>query len=651
MSAPSDHALAHGLDGPPDVGRLVHAGPVDALLVDGELRYLRVSGTEVARRIHVAVRDPAWNTPPAELSAVEVDQRANGFTVGYEAVNRSGDLVFRWRCAIEGSEDGTIAYEMDGEVERDCSYQRIGLCVLHPTDVFAGQRYEASSAAGMLPAGVAAQVLVGEIFEPVVPAFEWIRMVAETGVAVEFSFEGDVFEIEDQRNWTDASFKSYSRHPLTRIEPWDVAAGTRFRQRVVVRPRGGTSRGRSAAGPIEIELGDAIVGHVPEIGLALDAGGADHSDHAIGHLRRLDLAHLRVDVHLDDASWAQELDRGARIAGQLGCGLELGVFLTAADEPAVAALAERLAGAAPVRRLLAYEVGAEVTAPSLVALLRDACREALRGAPVGGGTDIYFADINRATGFGGEYQVLAYPVTPQVHADDDLSLVETPMAQADTVARARELGPASSIAITPITLKPRYNPDAQEATTAAGELPDNVDRRQVSLLAAAWTIASIRHLGVAGAGSATYYETVGWRGVIEVDQPAPERPPFPSVPGMLFPVYDALADLSPLRGREILASSSSDPLAVETLRVRLDDGELLLIANLRAAARGVRVGPLGTAPRIRRITVAAVRENLRGPRALDLAWEGLASSDGHATLELGPYEIAALRSGSAQPPA
>jgi hypothetical protein len=32
-------------------------------------------------------------------------------------------------------------------------------------------------------------------------------------VAVTFTFEGDTFEFEDQRNWTDGSFKSQSYPP------------------------------------------------------------------------------------------------------------------------------------------------------------------------------------------------------------------------------------------------------------------------------------------------------------------------------------------------------------------------------------------------------------------------------------------------------
>ena len=50
---------------------------------------------------------------------------------------------------------------------------------------------------------------------------------------------------------------------------------------------------------------------------------------------------------------------------------------------------------------------------------------------------------------------------------------------------------------------------------APGELPDSVDVRQSSLFGAAWTAGSLKYVAETGASSVTYYETTGWRGVLE----------------------------------------------------------------------------------------------------------------------------------------
>ena len=95
------------------------------------------------------------------------------------------------------------------------------------------------------------------------------------------------------------------------------------------------------------------------------------------------------------------------------------------------------------------------------------------------------------------------------------------------------------LAISPITLKPRFNPVAigPEPEPAPGELPSQVDVRQMSLFGAGWTLGSIKNLAQSGASSLTYYETTGWRGVMETERGCPIPEKFRSLPGTIFPLY------------------------------------------------------------------------------------------------------------------
>ncbi len=52
--------------------------------------------------------------------------------------------------------------------------------------------------------------------------------------------EGDAFEMEDQRNWADASFKTYVR-PLSKPRPYVIAKGAADRQRITVSVEGKAS--------------------------------------------------------------------------------------------------------------------------------------------------------------------------------------------------------------------------------------------------------------------------------------------------------------------------------------------------------------------------------------------------------------------------
>ena len=564
---PTDLELLRGVDAEPDSGTRLHAGPVDVLLLDGDLRYVRRGDVELARRIQVAVRSADWDTVPGERSDETIEQGADSFRVTFDSHHRHGELDFRWRCTIDGASDGTITYTMDGAAERDFPYRRISLCVLHPTDVFSGSPFEAGApsgqSSGTLPASVGPQAFDGENFPPLFQAFNRLRLTGPDGLGVTFAFEGDVFEMEDQRNWTDASFKSYGQNPLARPEPWEVRAGTVFRQQVTISTDGGGLAAAARPTRPTVTIGDAVVGHVPALGVALTAGHA-HTDADVARLRELHLAHLRVDLHLRDQDWGEQLERAAELATKIGCALELAVF--AGGDTTLSNLANRLAGprTPPIARLVVFAEGSEVTPAELV----EHAREAVASVPVGGGTDVYFAELNREPGFPPSFEVLSYPVTPQVHSDDDLSLIETPIAQADTVRRARMLAPGAAIAVTPITLKPRYNPDAPDA-------PTPVDARQRAQITAAWTLASVGRLGEAGAASATYFETVGVRGLFDEHT--------------VFPVYDVLSVLAPLSGLELTECVSSHPLEVAAIHAE----GTTIVANLTPYDSVVELGTGG----------------------------------------------------------
>lgn len=78
-----------------------------------------------------------------------------------------------------------------------------------------------------------------------VESMRWER----DGGEFSLNFRGDVFETEDQRNWTDASFKTYST-PLARPFPVDVRKGERVHQSVVLTASAPAGQRMSAASSV-----------------------------------------------------------------------------------------------------------------------------------------------------------------------------------------------------------------------------------------------------------------------------------------------------------------------------------------------------------------------------------------------------------------
>ena len=77
--------LLHGSATPIPEMRALRAGPVTMLLDGIDLRYLRIGGTELVRRVYAAVRDVDWDTVPGVVSNLEVEQGDGSFRVEFDA--------------------------------------------------------------------------------------------------------------------------------------------------------------------------------------------------------------------------------------------------------------------------------------------------------------------------------------------------------------------------------------------------------------------------------------------------------------------------------------------------------------------------------------------------------------------------------------
>ncbi len=256
---------------------------------------------------------------------------------------------------------------------------------------------------------------------------------------------------------------------------------------------------------------------------------------------------------------------------------------------------------------------------------------------VGGGTRAYFTELNRATLPLARMEVVGYTINPQVHAFDNASLTETLAAQAETVRSAREIVGERPLAIGPITLRPRFNPNATgtEPPLPPGELPPSVDYRQPSLFAAGWLAGSVNALGNAGADSLTYFETTGWKGLIERRGHPLRVKAFHSWPGMIFPVYHVLADIGELSDGEIVPIALGDGLRVQALALRAGNRLRVILANMRDAPLRVSLqAPGATGGTMRRLDTGTVRVAASDPVAYRALAEPLEIVDGETAIEL-----------------
>jgi hypothetical protein len=656
---PSRYELWYGRNEPPVEVRHLRAGAVSAQLHGMDLRYVKTGDVEVVRRIYVAVRDHNWRTIPGVCSHMELDVADDHFAIGFDVRHRERAIDFSWHGLITGSADGTITYAMEGVAASDFRYNRIGLCILHPPETAAGRPYRAETPGGpingVLPLLIGPQRIVDGTFCALFPAVSRLIIDATDDLSVRFDFEGDLFEMEDQRNWTDNSFKTYCT-PLALPWPKDAHAGQTIGQKVVItcaaaqtaaasdRARGATVPASSPAA-VRVTLGSALGTTLPPIGLGMASHGQPLSARDVALLKPLRLSHLRADLHLHDPAHVAELDRAAQACAALGCRLELALFVTDAADDELGALAPRLQSCAPIARILVFHEREESTAGRWVRLARERLQSVAPDALFAGGTNAYFTELNRTQPDIAAMDAVSYTLNPQVHAFDEPSLAETVQAQADTVRTARAFCNGRPVIVSPITLKPRYNANATEPEPppGPGELPSAVDPRQMSLFGAAWTLGSVKYLAESGAAALTYYETTGWRGVMETEAGSPPDLPFPSRPGMVFPLYHVFADLAEWPSGNLVACRSSDPLTVDGMAVRAADGLHVMLANMMPQEQSIIVGPIAAA----RVAVRCLDEQsapvaLFEPGRFRSTSESMDIASGQLTVTLAPFAVARL---------
>ncbi|MFN8519692.1 MAG: hypothetical protein U0667_09975 [Chloroflexota bacterium] len=569
------------MDGRPPAQRTLRAGPMTVVLEAGALRWLRMDGVEVIRGVYVAVRDERWGTVAGALEDVEIRERHDSFDVRFRSRHHRDEIDFSWHGRVSGNPDGSIEFGMDGVAGSRFRRNRIGICLLHPMEI-AGSPMRVTH-----PTGIDAGSLP-DLVEPWSPFLDitGMRWPVTADVEAVVGLEGDLFEMEDQRNWTDASFKTFST-PLRLPTPVTIEPGTQIRQRLTLRlDRVTTSQPRrshrvpavdsTGGDPATIQVHPEVAASMPRLGTTLAPGRERLSPPELGALQALRPAVLRTVLELDRASWPAALAAAQETASAVGAPLE--VEAVAGDDGAgLDALMAAIEGwPAHVERIYPFPTSSHATTGAVASRLRGMMTEGGPWPSVGGGSRANLAELNRADLPFPMLDAIAFPMCPQVHTFDDASVMENIAAQAVAIrtAQARSDLP---LTVGPITLRPRF--DAYGLTRpiyGPANEQARMDLRLRTQFGAAWTIGSLAAVAPTGVRCVLLHEATGPAGLIGPgDEPAD------------LPVYAATHAAMAVGGVDVYRTTAPPGLAA--LAFRLDDGDRVLVANLRPGPRAIEV--------------------------------------------------------------
>jgi hypothetical protein len=399
-------------------------------------------------------------------------------------------------------------------------------------------------------------------------------------------------------------------------------------------------------GSVAFTIGQPSSIPLPRLGLGVASHGRPLDEREVSRLRALNLSHLRVDLNLPGSDYDAVLIQAAAEARAINAPLEIALTLSDAAEAELKKLRDVLERASPpVSAWLIFHRDEKVTGAKWIEIARRSLKDHRPDAKISGGTNLYFTELNREHPETTHADFVSYSINPQVHAFDNWTLVENLQGQAETIRSARQFLNGLPLAISPITLRPRFNPNAAvspnaEASEVSGDLPDAVDARQMSLFGAAWTIGSLKQVAEGGVYSATYYETSGWRGVMETTEGSPLPEKFRSLPGAVFPLYHVFADFGEFAGGLVVPSKSSDPLKVEGFAVYKDGKTRIMLASLSDSVTQVRVPNLAEQVRIRRLNETNAEAAMSSPETFRAESSvSPRTHSGRLDLELLPFEF------------
>ncbi|MER9166725.1 hypothetical protein NKI12_04955 [Mesorhizobium australicum] len=577
----------------------LRAGALSAELVNGNLRTIRHGGTEVLRAIAYIVRDRDWGTYEPDLTDLTIDQQDDRFSVTYAASCLGPDgSRLGFHATIEGSADGRLVFDVTALPERDFETNRCGFCILHPIAGLAGSPVTVEHIDGSV-----VETELPDLIDPWQP-FKDLRAITHQvrpGVFAECRMKGDTFEMEDQRNWSDASYKTYVR-PLALPWPYVLPARQALRQTISLRITGDASVPASAAPaePVRVELGQAGA-QLPDIGITVYPEDVEATLADLPLLRGFVPRQLLFHFDPTRGHGIDALRAHARLAAACPVSTTLECVVACAGD-----LDAELSEVADMVRLAGLRLDAIAVSPAVdrqstppgsawpaCPPLEDvyaAARRAFPGLRLGGGMFSYFTELNRKRVPAGQLDFITHCTCPLVHAADDLSVMQSLEALPFITRSTRAIFGTKPYRIGPSTIAMRQNPyggATKDNPQGQRIAMANRDPRHAAQFAAAWTIGYAARVAPAGLEMLTLSSFAGPFGVVAGSgEPVAEGSP--------RPIFQAIKGLCELAGLTHVSATTSDETRVLALAGRSASGETIVwLANLTPNDMRVDASALG----------------------------------------------------------
>ena len=586
----------------PDTTRVEH-GDFTFDLARAAVRNVRYRNVQIIDLLYTAIRPWDWST-------LDPDEHSEDVTVTGDICKITikdlfaGALDARTEITISKDNKFTVAYELRGLAEY--SVNRWGICFCLNSADWMGSSVQSQGNEYKLPAAISPQRVIDGVTQGLFPAANQMHFIAPDNRSIKVNSTGKVLEAEDQRNWTDNTYKIYSGS-LSEPRPYVASAGSVWSQSVTfeINP---PSKPVPDGSKIVVKEIDSL----PSIGLQFNTDPLLPADTLDTAFILLDIDHIRINEESLSAQKINSVSTNGLIVE--------------------AALLSSNSGADLHREI--EHLNKQIPAGSRILIQREG-REIVEEKDLPPnkslssfipGTDAYLVDLHRNKYNFGES--ISYSMAPTVHSSDTETVFKTLYTQAESIGFAQEFL-APQVLISPITFSTRGNPETGHSRDQRINFANpEMALRIRTIEGAAWTLGSIFALASAGAFSGTWHELFGEHGVI-----------YPESDAIKFsPTFHALSALGAHHAHQITIATSLDNswVAFENREVKK-----IVVASLRPWALEITPKVLAGYK-----TLQSLRANESEKASQIMDWWSYAEITPiapEAPLTLTPFEIAIIR--------
>jgi hypothetical protein len=567
--------------------RKLVAGPLTLEYSEGSLWNISNGSEEAIRRIYLVFQDINWTSRPFIIKD-EIWQIADrSFSAKIKAQGSHDAKDLSVELEITGSESGEITYGFSASTAVSFMRNRLGLCLLHPIAGLAGRDCELTKADGA--------VEVSRFPDAISPNQPFLNLSGishklQSGQVVSVNFKGEIFESEDHRNWSDASYKTYCT-PISLPFPAQVSQGEVLSQKITISISGEHTTSISKKESAVITVGAEEI-EIPEIGLGLSEDPAHLIVSEYAGFDDIAIKHLRLSLN-GDSQIRSAVEKALLVTKQLKIDLDLAIKAESPQQ-LKAILEPVIEFKDQIRSFYIFSASEKTTPIGFIQVAEELLRDKSK---IIGGTDLYFTELNRNQSAVDFVDQVNFSINPQVHSFDDRTLIQNTASQKAIATNARRIAKGKKVSIGPITLRPRYNPNATQPAKDLSNtpLPTSVDARQRTWLAEGWTAMSIRSIAESESISTlTYFETLGWRGIRELSTGSKDALNFASKAGEEFPVWRLFKHLKGFTHARPTASSL--PELVDCLIITSAEKTEAILVNFSTIEQEVKFSGIDLKP-------------------------------------------------------